>query len=326
MRVLITGGAGFIGSNLADRLLERGDEVFIIDDLSTGRETNVNEKAVFYSGSIEDNKLVEQIFDKAAPDVVIHAAASYKDQTAWQKDISVNVLGTANVVKSSIKHNVNRIIYFQTSLCYGHHPKEQPITLSHPIQPDNSYSISKTAAEQYIEMSGLDFISMRLANVYGPRNLSGPVPTFFHRLDNKKECFISDARRDFIFIDDLIDIVIMAIDGKGEKGHYHIGTGHDDSIETIFDYVANSMDLDFGVTEKPSQMFGRFWDDVKTILIDPKKTLEVFGKIPDTPLDVGIPAAIKWYYENGVVETYTHLSADELKIRSKEYEPNLEKK
>jgi len=168
---------------------------------------------------------------------VVHAAASYKDQSAWQKDINVNVLGTANVVKNSIAHNVNRFVYFQTSLCYGHHPLEQPITLDHPIQPDNSYAISKTAGEQYIEMSGLDFVSLRLANVYGPRNLSGPVPTFFHRLVNNQECFISDARRDFIFIDDLLDIVLMALDGKGEKGHYHIGSGHDDSIETIFDYV-----------------------------------------------------------------------------------------
>lgn len=325
MRVLITGGAGFIGSNLADCLLKRGDEVFIIDDLSTGRKGNVNENAVFCEGSIENGALVEDFFQKARPHVVVHAAASYKDQSAWQKDISVNVLGTANVTKSSIEHNVKRMIYFQTSLCYGHHPIEQPITLDHPIQPDNSYSISKTAAEQYIEMSGLDFISMRLANVYGPRNLSGPVPTFFHRLDNKQECFISDARRDFIFIDDLVEIVTMAIDGKGEKGHYHIGTGYDDSIETIFNHVANSMDLDFGQTEKPSQMFGRFWDDVKTILIDPSKTLEVFGKIPDTPLEVGIPAAIDWYYKNGVVETYTHLSADELKVRSEEYQASSEK-
>jgi len=319
MRVLITGGAGFIGSNLADRLLERGNEVYVIDDLSTGRRDNVNEKAVFLEASISDTEKVTDFFNEAKPDVVVHAAASYKDQSAWQKDIAVNVLGTANVVKNSVAHNAKRFVYFQTSLCYGHHPLEQPITLDHPIQPDNSYAISKTAGEQYIEMSGLDFVSLRLANVYGPRNLSGPVPTFFHRLVNNQECFISDARRDFIFIDDLLDIVLMALDGKGDKGHYHVGSGHDDSIETIFDYVANSMDLDFGTTEQPSKMFGRFWDDVKTILIDPSKTLETFGQIPDTPLSVGIPKAIAWYYENGVTETYTHLTADELKVRAEEH-------
>ena len=319
MRVLITGGAGFIGSNLADKLLADGHQVFIIDDLSTGKSDNVNSQAVFLEASIADREVCEQFFNKAKPDIVVHAAASYKDQTDWQRDISVNVLGTANVVKCALEHDVKRFIYLQTSLCYGHHPLEQPITLDHPIQPDNSYSISKTAAEQYIEMSGLDFVSFRLANVYGPRNLSGPIPTFFHRLVNNQECFISDARRDFIFIDDLLDIVEMAMGGHGERGFYHIGSGHDDSIETIFNLVVRAMDLDFGTTEEPSKMFGRFWDDVKTILIDPSKTLEVFGKIPDTSLDEGIPKAIEWYYNNEVIETYTHLSADELKVRATAY-------
>lgn len=319
MKVLITGGAGFIGSNLADRLIEEGNEVYVVDDLSTGRSSNVNDKAVFLQASIDETEVMEKFFDEAKPEIVVHAAASYKDQSAWQKDISVNVLGTANVVKNSIKHNVKRFIYFQTSLCYGHHPIEQPITLQHPIQPDNSYSITKTSAEQFIAMSGLDFVSLRLANVYGPRNLSGPVPTFFHRLKNNQDCFISDAKRDFIYIDDLLDIVCMAIKGKGETGYYHVGTGTDVPIEDVFNEVVAAMGLDFNTTEKPSQMFGRFWDDVKTILLDPSHTLKTFGKIPSLPMSAGIPKAIDWYEKNGVVETYTHLSSDELKVRSENY-------
>ena len=319
MNVLITGGAGFIGSNLADRLIQRGDKVYIIDDLSTGSDKNVNGEATFLNASIEDFDACKKFFNDSKPDIVIHAAASYKDQTDWRKDSLVNVLGTTNVLKCSLEQNIKRFIYFQTSLCYGHHPKEHPITLSHPIEPDNSYSISKTAAEQYIEMSGLDFISFRLANVYGPRNLSGPVPTFFHRLTNKEECFISDARRDFVYIDDLLDIVVMAMDGVGDSGTYHISSGKDSAIEDVFNHVVGAMGLDFGTNDKPSKMFGRFWDDVKTLLIDPSKTLEVFGRIPSTPLDDGICKAIEWYSENGVVETYTHLSADELKVRADEY-------
>ena len=261
----------------------------------------------------------KEIFDKAQPDIVVHAAASYKDPDNWTRDILVNVLGGSNIVKCAQEHGVNRFIYFQTSLCYGHHPLEQPITLEHPIRPDNSYSISKTASEQYIEASDLNFISFRLANVYGPRNMSGPVPTFFHRLDNEQECFISDSRRDFVFITDLINIVEMAIDGTGESGYYHVGSGHDDSIETVFNHVVAAMGIDFGTTEEPSKMFGRFWDDVKTILIDPSKTLDVFGVIPATDLRFGIQKAIDWYYANGVTETYTHLTAEELKVRAAEY-------
>lgn len=319
MKILITGGAGFIGSNLADHLIARGDEVFVIDNLSTGSEGNVNKSAYFSNASIESAEACEDIFDRAKPDVVIHAAASYKDQTNWARDINVNVLGTANVVKCAQKHNVGRFIYFQTALCYGHHPKEHPVTLNHPMEPDNSYAISKTAGEQFIEMSGLDYISFRLANIYGPRNLSGPVPTFFHRLTNEEECFISDARRDFVFIEDLIKIVTMAIDGRGESGKYHLSSGRDYSIEEIFNHIVAAMKLDFGTTEEPSKMFGRFWDDVKTLLIDPAKTHDTFGMTPSTPLSYGIPKAIEWYAKNGVKETYTHLSADELKIRAEEY-------
>lgn len=319
MNILITGGAGFIGSNLADTLLESGHEVSVIDDLSTGSIGNLDPRITFLEASIADQEACDSFFDKAKPNIVIHAAASYKDQSDWSRDVSVNVLGAVNVLKASVRHNVKRFIYFQTALCYGHQPKEQPISLDHPVEPDNSYAISKTASEQYMKMSGLDYISFRLANVYGPRNLSGPVPTFFHRLDNKQDCFISDARRDFVFIDDLVDIVCDAINGAGASGTYHVSSGTDHAIEDIFNHVVAAMKLDFGTTDKPSQMFGRFWDDVKTILLDPSKTLEVFGKIPSTSLSDGIPKAIAWYFKNGVTETYTHLSADELKIRADEY-------
>ena len=123
MNVVITGGAGFIGSNLADKLIDRGDNVYIIDDLSTGSDKNVNKKATFVNGSIEDFDLCMKLFNDSKPDIVIHAAASYKDQTDWKKDTLVNVLGTTNVLKCSLEHDVKRFIYFQTSLCYGHHPK-----------------------------------------------------------------------------------------------------------------------------------------------------------------------------------------------------------
>jgi nucleoside-diphosphate-sugar epimerase len=141
--------------------------------------------------------------------VVVHAAAAYKDPGDWQEDVASNVVGTVNVVKASERAGVGRLVYFQTALCYGLHPVEQPITLSHPVRPEgSSYAISKTAGEDYIGLSALDFISFRLANAYGPRNLSGPLPTFYHRLTSNKPCFVMDTRRDFIFVDDLVDCVM----------------------------------------------------------------------------------------------------------------------
>jgi UDP-glucose 4-epimerase len=315
MNIVITGGAGFIGSHLADELIERGDSVYIIDNLETGRRDNINSKAVFIEGDIADADTIKELFDLAQPDVVIHAAASYKDQSNWSGDILANVLGSANLVKAALAHDVEKFIYFQTALCYGHEPDVSPIPLLHHIDPDNSYSVSKTAGEQYIRFSDINSTSFRLANVYGPRNLSGPVPTFFHRLNNNDDVFISSSRRDFIYIKDLVRIVLANIDGVGERDVYHISSGEDCSIEEIFEIVADEM----GVDKNVQASYGRFKDDTKTLLIDPSITLKDFNYIPDTPMSVGIPKALEWYRQNGVTETYTHLSAEQLRTKAREH-------
>lgn len=124
MKVLITGGAGFIGSHLADRLLARGDEILVIDNLATGRRDNVADhpKLRFVEGTIVDQALVNTLFDEFKPEYVVHAAASYKDPTNWYEDARTNAVGTANVVRASENAGVKRLIYFQTALCYGLHP------------------------------------------------------------------------------------------------------------------------------------------------------------------------------------------------------------
>ncbi len=310
MRVFITGGAGFIGSHLADRLLERGDRVFVIDNYATGRRDNLSPhpNLTVIEGSIADVQLVQQLFDEFLPEYVVHAAASYKDPRNWAEDAATNVVGTINVIKASERAKVERLIYFQTALCYGLHPLEQPITIDHPIRPEgSSYAISKTAGEEYIQLSNLDFISFRLANAYGPRNLSGPLPTFFHRLTNNQPCFVMDTRRDFIYVDDLIQVVIMALDGKGEKGFYHISSGRDYSIKELFDASVRSLGISLGgeVEIRP-----RSPDDAFTILLDPSKTNRDFGWKISTALESGVYSAIQWYKKFGITQTYTHLKQE----------------
>ncbi len=209
MKILITGGAGFIGSHLAEKLLAKNHKILVIDNYQTGRRDNLkpHKNLTIIENTIANRKVVEKIFDKFKPDKVIHAAASYKDPNNWFEDSMTNIIGTINIVNSSQKHKVKRIIYFQTALCYGVKPIQQPITFTHPFfsgkySGGSSYAISKTAGEMYIELSGLDFISFRLANAYGPRNLSGPLPTFYHRLTKNMPCSVMDTRRDFIFIKD----------------------------------------------------------------------------------------------------------------------------
>ena len=309
MKVLITGGAGFIGSHVADRLLTRGDEVLVIDNYETGRRDNLTPQSrlVVVEGSITDRKLMEKIFDDFKPEVVLHAAASYKDPDNFIGDAATNVLGSAITVKNCLHLKVRRLIYLQTSLCYGE-PMEQPITINHRIEPSNSsYAISKTGGEMYIQLSGLDYISFRLGNAYGPRNLSGPLPTFYHRLTTSKPCFIMDTRRDFIFIDDMVDVIEKAIDGMGSKGVYHISTGKDFSIKELFDATIEALGIKL---EKEVEMRPRSPDDVYTILLDPSKTKRDFGIITSFPLKEGIRKTVEYNKKFSISQTYTHLKQE----------------
>ena len=228
MKVLITGGGGFIGSHLADRLLAEGHEVLVIDNYATGRRDNLTERdgLTIVEDTIEDAGAVDEAFEGFRPDFVVHAAASYKDPDAWgagRRARTPSAPPTSSGPRRPPASSGSSTSRRRSATART--PIEQPVTLDHPIRPDSSYAISKTAGEQYIELSGLDFVSFRLANAYGPRNISGPLPTFFHRLTEGKAVFVMDTRRDFIYVDDLIDVVMQAVvDGKGH-GHYHASSG-----------------------------------------------------------------------------------------------------
>lgn len=315
MKILITGGAGHIGSHIAERLLERKDEICVIDNYQTGRRDNLEPQdgLRIVEGTISDTALVEKIFQEFKPEVVVHAAASYKDPQNWVEDALTNVVGAANIAKASLAAGIRRLIYFQTALCYGLKPIEQPITLKHPYfggmyDGGSSYAISKTGAEMYLTLSGLDFISFRLANSYGPRNLSGPLPTFYSRLTSGKPCFVMDTRRDFIFVDDLVDVVIKAIDGMGSKGYYHVSSGSDYAIKELYDATLKALDI---VPDTDVEVRARGEDDVYTILLDPAKTNRDFDWKVTTPLEVGIKKAIDWYKVHGITQTFTHLKGVE---------------
>ena len=185
MKVLVTGGFGQIGSTVSDILLSRDDTVLSIDNFATGRRDNLaaHPNLICVEGSITDSHLVAQQFEAFRPDVVIHTAASYKDPDDWHTDALVNAVGTANIARACRDHSVQRLVYFQTALCYGVKPSSSPIRLDHPINPVNSsYAISKTCGENYVQYSGVDWVTFRLANVIGERNVSGPLPIFYDRL------------------------------------------------------------------------------------------------------------------------------------------------
>lgn len=295
MRVLITGVAGFIGSHLAERLLADGHEVWGIDNLSTGKAENVPAGVTLVVEDIADGV---RYFGKV--DVIYHCAASYQNREMWERDARTNVLGTIEVVREAQRHHA-RLIYFQTSLCYGPAPAS-PVTLDAPLNPHGSYAVSKTAGERYIADSGVEFVSLRLANIYGPRNLSGPVPTFYQRLSEGKACTVVDSRRDFVFVDDLVTVAVKA--ATQGRGIYHVSTGSDYSIMELWEQVALQMDL----SPARPEITPRGSDDVATLLLDPSETLAQFGWSARTPLVAGIARAVHWYREHGVTETFTHLA------------------
>lgn len=296
MRILVTGGAGFIGSTLAQRLLEDNHDVVIVDDLSTGVRGNVPAGAEFVLGDIRDGLQIPM----GQWETIFHCAASYADRTDWKRDVTTNTLGTINVLDAALMTGA-KLVYFQTSLTYGPNPKS-PVPTDAPLDPHGSYAVSKTAGEQYIRDSGIQFVSLRLANVYGPRNLSGPVPTFYKRLTEGLPCTVVDSRRDFIYVDDLVGLAVKA--ATQGQGVYHASTGTDISIRELFMAVGQAMRLDVPMPD----VIPRGPDDVATLLLDPEDTLEEFGWSARTPLVAGIRQAVDWYREHPVTRTFTHLS------------------
>ena len=309
MKVLVTGGSGLVGSTVIDLLLGRGDEVVAIDNFATGRRDNLSPHPCLRL--VEDSIVCAQVIDKLIgdfrPDVVVHTAASYKDPDDWEADALTNCVGTANVARACKDHRVGRLIYFQTALCYGTKPLEQPITLDHPVNPArNSYAISKTAGEHYIQLSGVDWITFRLANVIGPRNVSGPLPIFFERLAHGKRCFVTEARRDFVFVHDLARTVVGAADGAGH-GTYHFSAGRDVAIKDLYDAVVRAMKLNDYPRPEIRPLAD---DDAPTILLDPTRTFRDFGEMTFTPLDEIVDKTVAYYRDHGVQGGYTHLRAE----------------
>jgi UDP-glucose 4-epimerase len=309
MKVFVTGGSGLVGSTVIDLLLANGNEVVAIDNFATGRRDNLepHPRLQLIEDTIVHPRVVSGLFGDFRPDVVIHTAASYKDPDDWQADALTNCVGSANVARACKDHKVGRLIYFQTALCYGTKPLEQPITLNHPLNPVNSsYAISKAAGENYIQLSGVDWVTFRLANIVGPRNVSGPLPIFFERLSQGKRCFVTEARRDFVFVHDLARTVLKAVDGIGD-GTYHFSSGRDVAIKDLYDAVVRAMQLN-DYPEPDIRPLGP--DDAPTILLDPNRTFRDFGEVTFTPFDEIVGQTVAYYRQFGVQGGYTHLRAE----------------
>ena len=306
MRILITGGAGTLGSGLTERYLERGDNVVVIDNFATGNPGSLptaHPKLELIEGTIVDRPLVDRTFASFKPTHVIHSAAAYKDPDDWLEDTRTNVEGTINIVEASRNAGVRRIVNFHTALGYGR-PEIVPIPVDAPARPFTSYGISKQAGENYLAMSGLPFVSLRLANVTGPRLAIGPIPTFYTRLKESKGCFCSKTVRDFVDMDDFFSAMDLVMADNAATGIYNVSTGTGHSIKEIFDIVVDHLgiQLDGPVEERDVGD-----DDVPAVVLDPSQTMAVFGWKPQYTFEDTIRRMLSWYDEHGVVAIYSHL-------------------
>jgi nucleoside-diphosphate-sugar epimerase len=307
VRLLITGGAGCLGSNLIERYLPQGHEILVIDNFATGKREVVPavRGMTVIEGTIANDGIVRRAFESFAPTHVIHSAAGYKDPANWREDVATNVSGTIHVIEAAKRAGVRRFVNFQTALCYGR-PDTVPIPVDHPTRPITSYGISKTAGEQYVALSGLPFVSLRLANIAGPRLAIGPIPTFYKRLKAGQKCFCTDAVRDFLDMEDFFALMDIVLRDDAPTGVFNVSTGVGASIKDVFDAVAAYL----GATPKePVPVVPPGADDVPAVVLDPSRTLAVLGWEAKIGFADTIRRMLQWYDAHGVSEIYSHLAA-----------------
>jgi len=306
MRILITGGAGCLGANLAERYLEMGHDVLVIDNFASGHRDSLPQthpKMHLIEGSIADRRLLDKAFVDFAPTQVIHSAASYKDPKDWQEDVDTNVMGTINVVRAAKEAGVRRFVNFHTALGYGR-PERVPIPVDAPARPFTSYGISKQAGENYLVISGLPFVSLRLANVTGPRLAIGPIPTFYTRLKAGKSCFCSRTVRDFLDMEDFFALMDLVMADDAPSGVFNVSTGSGHAIKEIFDIIVDYLGVTFST---PVPEIDPDADDVPTVVLDPSVTISTFGWRPRFTFEETIRRMLTWYDANGVTVGYSHL-------------------
>lgn len=305
MRLLITGGAGSLGSSIIENIGDDCEKIVVLDNFATGKRASIPPKSHvdIIEGSIVDADLVNDVFSSLQPTHVIHSAASYKDPNNWIEDSRTNVIGTINVLRASEHHDVVRLINFQTALCYGR-PQRVPIPVAHEMRPFTSYGISKTAGEAFVLASQVPHVSLRLANVTGPRLAIGPIPAFYKRLKAREGCSVSTTVRDFIDMTDFISLLKMTLDSSAPTGVFNVSTGEGHTILEIFRLVAEHLGMP---NAEPVAINPPSEDDVAEVVLDPSVTTEVFGWKATVSFEETINKMLHWYDVHGITDVFSHL-------------------
>lgn len=294
MNIVITGGAGFIGSHVAEKALALGHRVCILDNVSTGKRSNVHPDAIFHCLDISYQPILE-VFTQEKPEVVVHLAAQSSVPVSVKNPMSDalnNVVGTLNVLEAARLSGVRKVIFSSTAAVYG--------TIStYPLKEEwagsllSPYAISKHAAEHYLqvyqELYGLSYTIFRFANVYGPRQLSksdgGVIARFLEKIERNQDLPVfgdGEQTRDFIFVEDVVEAIVLALD-RGDNTVLNLSTGMPTSINQLIDtlerVVAKPLRREYG-PERPG--------DIRHSYLCNQKLIETLGWSPRFSLREGL--------------------------------------
>ena len=303
MKIIVTGGAGFIGSNVVDAYIEAGHEVAIIDNLSTGKKENLNPKAQFFNLDIRD-KQVAQIISEFKPDVINHIAAQIDVRKSVSEPIytaEVNELGTLNILEVAAKTGIGKIIFSSTGgAIYGEVNKKSGADEHHPQEPISPYAITKRSVEMYLHSYsinyGLHYTVLRYGNVYGPRQdplgEAGVIAIFCGKMmADESPTIYGDGNqlRDYVYVKDVAEDNLLALN-LGDNQIYNIGMGKGVSVNELFVHLKDLLKF-----EKEAIYAAPRTGELTRSVLNCKKVKKDFSWNPKTNIKKGLKLTLKWY-------------------------------
>jgi len=314
-KVLVTGGAGFIGSHIVDGYIEEGYRVVVVDNLSRGKKENINKKAKFYQMDITDKKIAE-IFAQEKFDLVNHHAAQIDVRISVEKpllDAKINILGTLNLLENCLKYKVNNFIFISSGGAIYGEPENMPVDEYYPKNPLSPYAVTKHTIEHYLyyyrKTFALNYLALRYANVYGPRQdpygEAGVIAIFTERMLGKHRPTIfgdGEQLRDYIYVSEIVDINILATQrienlNKGKINSpddlaYNAGTEKGSSVNSLYKLLAGMTDFQGKPIYAPERK-----GEIRKISLDTKKAKKELGWQAKLELKDGLEKTVKWFKE-----------------------------
>jgi UDP-glucose 4-epimerase len=303
MKILVTGGAGFIGSNIVDKYIAHGHDVIIVDSLETGRLSNINPKAKFYELDIRSPQL-EEVFRTEKPEIVNHHAAQMDVRRSVldpKYDADINVVGSLNLLENARKYNVQHILYSSSGGTVYGEPEYLPCDENHPIRPICPYGATKYIFEVYLEMYrfmyGIRYTVFRYPNVYGPRQdphgEAGVVAIFTGQILHNQPIMITGdgkQQRDFVFVGDVAQANLLAVEHNNGSGIYNLGSATPTDINQIFSALKEITGYPGEAAHGPAKL-----GETRRIFLSAEKVKAEFGWQPTVSLLEGLRATVDYF-------------------------------